>query len=79
VKWAKVCGIVPSLPAGGTTNVVLTDAGSGNFGGTDLAVDGGATITVSTGAAVFGRISGERDMRNGARAVALHYRVFLGQ
>jgi len=52
-KWVEVCGIIPSLSAGGTTNVTLTGTGSGNFGGPTLAVDNGSTITVSTGAATF--------------------------
>lgn len=51
-KWVKVCGIVPALAAGSTTAVTL-GSGSGNFGGSDLATDAGATITVSTGAANF--------------------------
>ena len=51
-KWVKVCGILPSLSAGGTAVVTLTDGG-GNFGGADLATDNGATITVATGAATF--------------------------
>src|SRR6185369_1666571 len=32
-KWIEVCGILPSLAAGGTAIVTLTDAGTGNFGG----------------------------------------------
>ena len=52
-KWIKVCGIVPSLTAGGTASVTLTDGGSGNFGGSNLATDNGTTITVATGAATF--------------------------
>lgn len=51
-KWVKVCGIVPSLSAGATATVTLT-SGSGNFGGSNLATDNGATISVSTGTAVF--------------------------
>src|SRR3954447_1973681 len=38
VKWVKVCGIVPSLNAGGTTGVTLMDSGAGDFGGSSLAV-----------------------------------------
>jgi len=52
-KWIEVCGIVPTLSAGGTTSVTLTNSGSGNFGGANLATDNGATIAVSTGAAQF--------------------------
>jgi hypothetical protein len=52
-KWIKVCGILPSLGAGSTAAVTLTDGGSGNFGGSDLATDNGSTITVNTGAATF--------------------------
>jgi hypothetical protein len=52
-KWVEVCGIIPSLTAGGTAIVTLTDGGAGNFGGSNLATDNGSTITVSTGAATF--------------------------
>ena len=52
-KWVKVCGIVPSLAAGSTAQVSLNDAGTGNFGGSDMATDNGTTITVNTGAATF--------------------------
>jgi hypothetical protein len=54
-KWIKVCGIVPSLAAGRTTTVTLTDSGGGNSGGPNLAADpgGAAPITVNTGAAIF--------------------------
>jgi hypothetical protein len=52
-KWVEACGIVPSLTGGGTTTVTLTDSGSGNFGGSNLATDNGTTITVATGAATF--------------------------
>jgi hypothetical protein len=51
-KWVQVCGILANLNAGGTATVTLTN-GSGNFGGTPLAADSGATITVTTGAAAF--------------------------
>jgi hypothetical protein len=53
-KWIKVCGILPNLSPGGTASVTLSDSGSGNFGGADMATDNGPTITVNTGAAVFG-------------------------
>jgi hypothetical protein len=52
-KWVEVCGIVPNVSAGGTASVTLTNTGSGNFGGPNLATDNGTTITVSTGAATF--------------------------
>ncbi len=51
-KWVEVCGIVPSLSAGGTATLTLTDSGSGNFGGGNLASASGSVITVnSTGGA----------------------------
>ncbi len=53
IKWVKVRAIVPSIAAGKTATVTLTDSGSGNFGGSDLAADTGSTITVSTGTATF--------------------------
>jgi len=52
-KWVEVCGIVPVLSAGGTAALALTNTGTGNFGGSDLATDNGTTITVATGAATF--------------------------
>src|SRR5262249_24735125 len=51
-KWIKVCGIIPSLSAGGTTTVTLTSAGSGDFGGAPLA-SGSYPIRIATGAATF--------------------------
>jgi hypothetical protein len=53
IKWLKIRAIVPSLAAGGTTTLTLTNSGTGNFGGANLATDNGATITVATGAATF--------------------------
>jgi hypothetical protein len=53
VKWLEVSGIVPSFTGGGTATCTVTDSGSGNFGGSNLATDNGATITVDTGAAVY--------------------------
>ncbi len=53
IKWVKVRAIVPSVSAGGTATINLTNSGSGNFGGPNLAVDNGATITVTTGTATF--------------------------
>jgi hypothetical protein len=53
-KWVLVDTLVPSLSAGGTsTALTLATGGSGNFGGSNLAVDNGATITVTTGTATF--------------------------
>lgn len=53
-KWIEACGILPSLSAGAvSTAVSLTNGGSGNFGGADLATDNGSTITVATGAATI--------------------------
>ncbi len=52
-KSIKTCGIVPTLSAGGTATITLTDGGGGNFGGANLATDNGSTITVATGAATF--------------------------
>jgi hypothetical protein len=53
IKWVKVRAMVPSVAAGGSSNLTLTDAGTGNFGGADLATDNGQTITISTGSATF--------------------------
>jgi hypothetical protein len=53
IKWVKVRAVVPSVSAGGTATIVLTDSGVGNFGGANLATDNGGTITVSTGSATF--------------------------
>jgi hypothetical protein len=53
IKWIKVRAIVPSVSGGGTATVTLTDSGTGNFGGSNLATDNGSTITVSTGAGTF--------------------------
>jgi hypothetical protein len=52
-KWVEVCGVIPTLNAGGTASVTLTNSGAGNFGGSNLATDNGATIAVATGAASF--------------------------
>jgi len=53
IKWVLLDFPV-SLNAGtSNTSVTLTDGATGNFGGSNLAVDNGATITVSTGAATF--------------------------
>ena len=53
IKWVLVdtqADIVAGQP---NTAISLTDGGSGSFGGSNLAVDNGATITVNTGVAVF--------------------------
>jgi hypothetical protein len=53
IKWVLV-DTQASLSAGATnTSIALSSGGSGNFGGADLAVDNGSTITVSTGSATF--------------------------
>ncbi len=53
IKWVLV-DTQASLNAGqANTSIALTDGGSGNFGGSNLATDNGATITVNTGAATF--------------------------
>jgi hypothetical protein len=52
IKWVLV-DTLASLSAGTQTGIGLTSGGSGNFGGSDLATDNGATITVSTGSATF--------------------------
>ena len=52
IKWLQV-DTQTDLSAGGqNTNIVLTQ-GTGNFGGSNLATDNGANITVSTGTATF--------------------------
>ena len=43
-----------SLMAGGTDTVALTNDGTGNFGGSDLATDNGTAITVSTNGGTCG-------------------------
>lgn len=50
-KWVLV-DFPTSVTAGGTTSATLTDSGSGDFGGNDLATDG-TTISIDTGAATF--------------------------
>jgi hypothetical protein len=53
IRWVEACGILPSLSAGTTAGVTFAAAGSGNFGGSNLATDNGATITIATGAGTF--------------------------
>lgn len=57
-KWVKVCGIEPSLTAGAvdSSTITLTNSGSGNFGGSALAVDNTPDsnhIQITTGSATF--------------------------
>ena len=57
--WIEACGEIASLGAGSSATVTLTNSGSGNFGGTNLATDSNpgnannGTITIATGAATF--------------------------
>jgi hypothetical protein len=59
IKWVKVRAIVPSVSAGGTATITLTDSGSGDFGGAGLATDSNpgspnsGTITIATGSSTF--------------------------
>jgi hypothetical protein len=53
IKWVEVSGIVSSLMAGGSTTCTLTGNAAGNFGGSNLATDNGATITVATGTSTY--------------------------
>jgi hypothetical protein len=52
IKWILVDTLADVTAGGQDTRIALTN-GSGNFGGADLAVDGGKTIAVNTGAASF--------------------------
>lgn len=54
IKWLKIRAIVPSVSAGGTATLTLTNAGTGNFGGPNLGTDNGSTITVSTNGGTCG-------------------------
>lgn len=51
-KWALV-DTLSSLTGSGTDTSISLTAGSGNFGGSNLATDNGTTITVATGTATF--------------------------
>ncbi len=53
IKWIEACGILPGLSAGSTATVTLSNGGAGNFGGSNLALDNGPTITVATGTSTF--------------------------
>jgi putative Ig domain-containing protein len=55
-KWIEVCGTLSSFSAGGTATVTLTNTGSGNFGGSNLAstTDASNTIVVQTGTGTCG-------------------------
>src|SRR5215813_13263224 len=50
IQWVLVDTQVDLAAGGKNTQIRLTSAGTGNFGGADLAIDNGATITVNTGA-----------------------------
>jgi hypothetical protein len=54
IKWVLV-DTLASLSAGATdTDIAIKNSGgTGNFGGSDLAIDNGSTITVATGACTF--------------------------
>lgn len=52
IKWV-LADFQADVSAGGASNAVSLTTGSGNFGGSALAVDQGASIAVSTGAATF--------------------------
>lgn len=64
IKWLKVRAVVPSLNAGGTATLTLTDSGSGSFGGPSLASDsspstpnsGSITINTTGGACGAGGV-----------------------
>jgi len=52
-KWVLI-DTQASVAAGGSNNAIaLTNTGTGNFGGANLAADGATSITVDTGAAQF--------------------------
>lgn len=52
IKWVLL-DFPLSVTAGSTSEAVSLVDGAGNFGGSDMATDNGATITVATGAATF--------------------------
>ena len=52
IRWVLV-DFQSDLVAGGTASGAALTTGSGSFGGSDLAVDNGASILVSTGSASF--------------------------
>jgi YetA-like protein len=52
IKWVLV-DTQADLAAGGKNTAIALTHGTGNFGGLPLASDGGSTITVDTGVAVF--------------------------
>jgi hypothetical protein len=52
IKWVQM-DTEADISAGGQNNSVALTTGSGNFGGSNLATDNGATITVNTGPAQF--------------------------
>ncbi len=62
IKWVLVDGIYASFTGGSTPTVLLTNSGSGNFGGSDMATDGTPIIvstnggTCGAGSAICGEI-----------------------
>jgi Big-like domain-containing protein/exo-rhamnogalacturonan lyase-like protein len=52
-KWVLVDTQATVAAGGVNTSISLNNAGTGNFGGTNLATDGVSTISVDTGAAQF--------------------------
>ena len=52
LKWV-LADFQADVLAGGATSGISLSSGAGNFGGANLATDGGSAITVSTGAATF--------------------------
>ena len=52
IMWVQV-DTQADVPAGGKNTSVFLTTGSGNFGGSNLAVDNGGSITVNTGPAQF--------------------------
>jgi Bacterial Ig domain/YetA-like protein len=52
-KWVLIDTQATVTAGGINTGIALTNGGTGNFGGTNLATDGGTTISVDTGAGQF--------------------------
>jgi hypothetical protein len=53
VKWVQVDTQADDTAGGQNVAISLTNSGSGNFGGGNLAADNGSTIIISTGTATF--------------------------
>ena len=53
VKWLRVDTQADETAGGQNVAISLTNSGSGNFGGGNLAADNGSTITIGTGTATF--------------------------